>query len=288
MGLTTDLPGILLRTYLRYLLMGVLLLTCIKADFSKVLNYTFSPHFIIYLSLMKLFIIPLIFYYTSLILAPQYALGIFILSAMPSAMVCATLSDVASGNIEAALSGTIYTTLLCSLTLPLLVNTLHQETMEYYTIFSKIKYLLLTIAVPMAAATGVKNLFSTTVKRFSSMWTPLSIIVASTITMVAISANRTFILQNWQSLLSLLPFMIFSFALSLFMSYYLFGFFYPKDVRIAFAINISYVNNGLAIVFIMEFFTNQFGPEIILPSFLIEVPMSFMILPLRYLTNSRT
>jgi len=285
-GLASDFPGSLFRSHLRYLLMGVLFFTCLKADFYRILHYSFKPYFVLYLTLLKLFIIPFILYYISLMLLPKYAIGVFILYAMPSAMVCGTLSDVAGGSVEAAFSGTIYTTLVSTLTIPLLANIFLKGEMEISMVFEKIKFLLLTIIIPLVAAFAIKNLFLTTIKRFNSIWTPLSIMSASIITMTAISANRNFIFGNWESLISLLPLIIIFFGLVLFISYYFLTFPFTKDQRVAFSINIAFVNNGLAIVFIMEFFMNQFGSEIIFPSILVEVPMAFMILPLRYLTSS--
>ena len=84
----------------------------------------------------------------------------------------------------------------------------------------------------------------------------------------------------------LIPYLIVLFAILLLIGYFS-VFSLPKKDRIAVAINTAFMNNGLAIVFGLSYFMGDFKAEAILPSILVEIPMAFMIAPLRFLVNKK-
>ena len=49
----------------------------------------------------------------------------------------------------------------------------------------------------------------------------------------------------------------------------------------ALSVNMAYVNNGLAIVFAVEFFKDNpaFGVAAVLPAIFLEIPMALMLVP---------
>jgi predicted Na+-dependent transporter len=99
---------------------------------------------------------------------PSYALGMLILNSMPSAMYSGTMSDIAGGSIERAFSGTIYTSLICPLTIPLMIHVFIGEQIEPHIIWSKVQFLGLLIFIPFVLAGLTKKVFGETVKRYSS------------------------------------------------------------------------------------------------------------------------
>jgi len=286
LGLASESIGIWFERYLRYFLMSILFFTSLKIDFRKILLYTAQPLLILYVVILKLFVIPFVFYYLSLLLFPTYALGILILTSMPSAMYSGTMSDIAGGSIERAFSGTFYTSLICPLTIPLIFNIFLGETFQLTMILSKVQFLILLLFIPFILAGLTKRLFSETAQRYSTYYTPLSILSSCLLVSGGISKNRNFVFEHLDSVIILIPYLIVLFAILLLIGYFS-VFSLPKKDRIAVAINTAFMNNGLAIVFGLSYFMGDFKAEAILPSILVEIPMAFMIAPLRFLVNKK-
>lgn len=286
LGLMSESIGTLFEDYLRLFLMAILFFTSLKVDFQKIWDYATSPFLVIYMMAIKLFLSPLMLYYLSILIFPTYALGMLILNSMPSAMYSGTMSDIAGGSIERAFAGTIYTSLVCPLTVPLITNILMGEAIHFRIILPKVQFLTLMIFIPFFMAWLTKRLFSETVKRYSSCYTPLSIISSCILISAGISKNRNFVFENLDSVIFLIPYLIIVFALLLLLGYFS-VFFLPKKDRIAFAVNTAFMNNGLAIVFSLSYLMGDLRSEAILPSILVEIPMAFMIVPLRFFVNRK-
>ena len=86
------------KPFMRPFLMGILFFTALKMDFSKVAEYARRYKLIAYIVIVHMVVIPVIAYYITLAILPEYAAGILVMAALPAGMASSTLTLLCSGK----------------------------------------------------------------------------------------------------------------------------------------------------------------------------------------------
>jgi len=267
---------------LNMFLMGILFFTCLKIDFSRIVSEFKRYLFIGYISGVILIVMPAVTYTLAYFIMPEWALGFLILAAVPAGMAGGTLTDVCRGNATLALTVTTVTSLICPFTIPPLVKCLSGRETSVSVLLAQTGTLTLLIFIPLICAHIVKKTAPVFVRRNYSNLSGLSIISLCILILGAMSKTSNTVINNLDKAVFLL---VVLFLFSFF--FHAAGFFLPvgKPVgdRIAVSVNTAYVNNGLAIMFAMMFFPDE--PAAVLPAVFFEIPMTIMIMPLKYISR---
>lgn len=261
-------------------LMGILFCTCLKIDRRTILDALRRPGFMAWTAFLLLLVMPCATYTVARLVAPDFAVGFLILAAMPAGMAAGAMTEVAGGTAGHALAVTTVTSLLCPLTVPPIIRVLTGTAAPMTDLARQAGLLMLLLFIPLILAQITKRLWPTAVERIKPILTSLSIISLCLLVLGAMSANSATFMAHLDRAPALLAgVFIFSAA------FHLGGFFIapaaPIGERVALSVATAYVNNGLAIVFAMSFFSAD--PFAVLPAILIEFPMTLLILPLRWI-----
>ena len=222
---------------------------------------------------------PVITYFIFKLITPEFALGFLIIGAVPAGMAGGALTDLCKGNVSLALTVTLITSLICPLTIPLLILILTGSETSVFMLLRQSGMLTILIIVPLILSRISRKLKPRFIKRSKEFFTPFSIISLCLMILGAMSKNsETFLAYKAKGLLLLGC--VFLFSAFFHIAGYFIAIKRPIADRVALSVNTAYINNGLAIVFAMSFFGNM--PEAILPALLIEFPMIIMIVPLKY------
>ncbi|NMC38039.1 MAG: hypothetical protein GYA41_06930, partial [Bacteroidales bacterium] len=130
--------------------------------------------------------------------------------------------------------------------------------------------------VPLIVSQVVKKFFPLAIKRTQHLFTSANVFLLFSFVYVAMSSQRDIILQNpagliWQVAVIYLVFIIL----------HLIGYFIcyrdKKENRVAVAIGATYMNNGMAIVLAVSYFS----PEILILMVLSELPWNTLLAPFK-------
>ncbi|MDD4891441.1 MAG: bile acid:sodium symporter [Phycisphaerae bacterium] len=276
-------------------LMGILFFSGLKLDFAAALREFRRPAFLLYVAAMCLVVLPLgIWLLARLVLPQPFALGVLILAVMPAGVVCSSLADIARGNAALALIITLVTTALCPLIAPPIISLATGELLAGGTgrLLAQSAYLAAILFVPLAAAYLVRRFRPALVARHRDAFTGASIVFLTLVILGSMSVASNDCMQ-WvrSSPLEAVRLTAFLFGFSAVLhvaGYFIAPWRRPED-RAALSITAAYVNNGLGIVFSQAFFFPRFGAAAMLPSVLLEIPMTLAILPVRwYLARLRS
>ncbi len=266
--------------YAIYMLMFVLFLSCLTFDYKEMSKNLANWKFGLFLSLLRLIIIPILFY---LILSPfldyEYSLAILILSAMPTAMGAPVYSAILKGDKYLSLFLTILTSMLAPLTVPLLILFLTgvKTNVSYFELFSSLSII---IFVPLISAFLIKKAINKLIKKTEKYFSPLSVLFLSVIIGGAIAHFDIRSLIFSDNLGKLFLPILSLFGLSI--SWHLIGFFiaYKKtrNLRITSSLAIAVINSILAIVFTAKFFE----PKTVLLVTLFLVPINLSLIVFGY------
>ena len=229
----------------------------------------------IFIASVYMIIIPLLFYLPVSFFDKQLALGILLLTAMPSGLSSPALADIVKGNISLAMSIVLVTQVIAPFTVPLLfwiVGT-HGLEINKLLLFRDISILVFT---PLTLAQITKRTFPNIIKRNQHLFTSANIFILFAFVYIMISSQRVTMLANPLSLLWKTAILYLVFILLHAIGYFI-KFREPKENRIALSVTAAYMNNGLAIVLASTYF----GPEILILMVLSEFPWNTLIAPFK-------
>jgi BASS family bile acid:Na+ symporter len=225
------------------------------------------------MTLLKLVVLPLIVFAVMRIIAPQWALGLFLVSMMPGGLSSAAMTDLYRGNLGLAMIVILFTSMLSPVTMPLLLQVCDPDgpRIEWLAAARQAGFVIAMLVSPFLLAQLTRQLAPKTVEKYWDRWGYCSIASVCVMIFVSVAANR----HSWQDFavadmawpLALSCAVSFGFVLASMASHRVF----KNDDAMAFGCNCIYMNNGLGVAFADRFFHDD--PHMILPSILMQVPM---------------
>ncbi len=289
LGILLPFPGERLGAAIAPILMLMLFLACLKIPLRAIGVHFRRPLLLGWLLLLAMILTPLLFYGATLLVLPAFAVGIFIVVAMPGGMMNSSITDICGGDGSLALVGTGLTTLLCPVTVPLLLYVIGVQPENASAggsgaviLLKQAAWLSLFVFIPPLLAAGVRRAAPKTVERLRPSIGGLTILCLIVLVYIAL-ARFSEGLRDPKNLQPVLLVLAWLFAVSgvLYLIGYFLGGARKARERTALAVNVAYMNNLLGLVFAMEFFGERL--DLVLPAILIEFPMHVWLAPLRRL-----
>jgi BASS family bile acid:Na+ symporter len=277
-------PGIcrLFQTFPLYVMMFLLFLSFLSIELNsiwQVLRYQLP--LIVWLSLLKLLIIPLLIYQIFALLFPSYAPAALLLGAVSTGVVAPFVSSWVGANTALVLVLVVITSLFVPVTMPALVKLLLERTAEI-SLPAMIRMLSLLVFVPFLAVQVIRRTLPRIVPLIHKARFPLSLMSFAVINLGVFSRYSEFFHQQPAVILEAAivamilggVFLIMGLASCLQR---------PMGDQLASAITLGNINNVLVIVFASEFF----GPlEPTLAAFYM-IPFFGLIFPMRVYSRLR-
>ncbi len=270
----------LLTPYILYILMFVLFLTSLKIDLKKIFERIKNLKLVLYLISLILVISPLLLYYIFKPLVEQeYGLAILILLVMPAGMAVPVYATIFKGDKELALIITTLTSLLCPLTIPILIYLLSgiETDINFFKLFITLSTV---IFIPFLSSTIFRKFLKKFIYNTKKYYSSISIIAITFIIIGAIAkVEVTQIISN-KGLSIIFPFfLLFVLSTLLFLVGYLAAHKGNKESKITSSLSIAYMNSTLAIVIAAEFFSS----ETLLLVTLYQIPSTVTLISFGYL-----
>jgi BASS family bile acid:Na+ symporter len=254
---------------------GILYFTCLKISLAEVragLRLRTLAQ-VAALAPLRLLVLPLLCWAVARVVAPAWAPGLLLLAASPAGMSTVAFADLYGGSRMFALLLVLGTSVLCPLTIPLLIDSLGQGGMAggAALLLTRMGYLVVVLVSPFILAQLTRRLLPAFVERHRSRWTYGSIASSCLLVFIGVASNRT----AWQDF----PFSDFATPVALATMVCLLGFAIGMTSRlmlqraesIAFTCGEIWLNNGLAVAFASQFFAGE--ARMILPAVLMQVPI---------------
>ena len=206
---------------------------------------------------------------------PELAVAMLLLTSMPAGVSTPALTDIVRGNIPLSMSLVITSQLIAPFTVPLLFWIFVGDSLSINKLLL-LKDIAILVFVPLIASQVVKKFLPLAIKRTQHLFTSANVFLLFSFVYVAMSSQRDIIMQNpagliWQVAVIYLVFIILHFI----------GYFIcyrdKKENRVAIAIGATYMNNGMAIVLAVSYFS----PAILVLMVLSELPWNTLLAPFK-------
>jgi predicted Na+-dependent transporter len=272
------LPGdyVVLRPLIPILLGGILFCSALKVRFGAVLGELHGgPRLrrLALLSAVKLAVLPLAAWAVARTVAPDWALGVLLVMAMPAGLSATAMTDLYGGNVALALVLTFLTSVLCPLTVPLLLQWLDPAggTVDAHLLGERALYIVLLLVIPFGLAQAVRRVAPALVQRHVHRWTSGAVFSSCALIFVSIAVNR----PAWAGMPGhalLVPLALDALGMAMCLAVWLVARrTLPAGDAAAFALCCAWMNNGLAVAFADRFFPGRAG--VILGPVLMQLPI---------------
>ena len=257
-------------------LLGLMLyFVFLKIDFSDIVEHIRNYKLMLYISVVYMLIIPMLFFLLFLIFDRELALGILLLTAMPTGVSTPALSDIVRGNMSLTMSIALITQSVAPLTVPLLFWIVGTKGLDINKLLL-LRDIAIMVFSPMVLAIIVKRYFPATVRKTRHLFTSANVLLLFCFVFIAISSQRETIISDpltliWKAAILYAVFIVLHIA----------GFWIcprsKKEDKIALSVSAAYMNNGLAIVLAATYFS----PNILVLMVLSEIPWNTLLAPFR-------
>ncbi|HEX2968515.1 MAG TPA: bile acid:sodium symporter [Bacteroidales bacterium] len=268
--------NVVMGRFLPKILLGLMLFfVFLKIDAIEILENIRNYKLMIYITLVYMFIIPLVFYSLLNFFNPEIATGILLLTAMPAGVSTPALADIVKGNISLSMSLVIISQLIAPFTVPVLFWLINLGGLEINKILI-FRDIAILVFLPMILSQVVKRFFPVIVRKTQHLLTSANVLLLFAFVYVALSSQRDLILENPLTLIWKIVILYAVFILLHLLGYiaYFKG---SRENRISVAIGAAYMNNGMAIVLAASYFS----PEILVFMVLSELPWNTLLEPFR-------
>lgn len=265
-----------LSDYGQTMLAVICFLSALKLDLSTIESSVKDVKMLVIANALMLFIFPVVIYYLTRMIFPQYAIAFMILAAMPSGMTSPLLSEVSGGRQELALVLTATTSLLAPFTIPFVLHFLVGSTVSV-NFGSMIWSLSKVMILPIVLAMVIRPMLVDSIKKSMYAFKPVSLFLLGLLITGIVGKQAVAILDVFHGgafVWCLVALFI------LFAMFHLIGYFATpwrdqKD-RITMSICLTYMNFTLAIFLVGQYFKD---PNIVIPVILSTIPWSMMVIP---------
>ncbi len=268
-----------LKWSLKYILMFVLFVSFLKIDFTELFMFLKKPLLPLYVTVSNLLIIPAIIFFSARLLITEKSLlaAVLLLSAVPSGVASAAMTELSEGDGALTLVITIFSHFLAPASIPLLFYVLLGEVVKlnYAGISLTMAELIL---VPFGFALAFKTFFRKTASEIVKIGTFLTAVPISFISLIVMSVNAPFIYKH--------PVSVLKYLAIIYPIYFIFGilglaesFFLNNKQKIAVANSKVFMNVSIGIVLAMQFFE----PKTALIITLAQIPWPTMLGPMNFI-----
>jgi len=268
--------GSVFQPYPLYLMMFLLFLSFLSIKIDTVWQtFQHNSRAVLWLSLLKLIILPGAVYLLFRIFYPSYAVAALLLTGISTGVVAPFIASLVRADGALVLVIVVISSLMVPFTLPALVEFLLGQTIEI-SFTGMVQMLCLIVFVPILVVELLRRLIPSVLESLMKWRFPVSLIIFAVINLGVFSKYARFFQQN--------PLIIIEatiIAIILGGIYFSVGFLVswkePVKNRLSSIICLGNVNNVLVIVFASEFF----GPLEPTLSAMYMIPFFGLILPLR-------
>lgn len=258
------------------LLLGMMLfMAFLKIDALEVIENMKNFRLMSWITFVYMLAVPLVFYFAARIFDHEFAIAMLLLTAMPAGVATPVLTDIARGNIPLSMSLAILTQLVAPFSVPLLFWLLNISSVNINELLI-LKDIAILVFVPMIVSQFAKRFLLRTVERSQKFFTSFNVLILFSFIFITISSQREIILGNPAGVIWKLAVLYLVFIILHFIGYMA----VPRESResrIAVAIGSAYMNNGLAIVLAVSYFS----PSILILMVLSEFPWSTLLAPFK-------
>ena len=258
------------------LLLGMMLfMAFLKIDALEVIENMKNFRLMSWITFVYMLAIPLVFYFIAVIFDQEFAIAMLLLTAMPAGVATPVLTDIARGNIPLSMSIAILTQLVAPFSVPLLFWLLNISSVNINELLI-LKDIAILVFVPMIVSQFAKRFLPRAVERSQKFFTSFNVLILFSFIFITISSQREIILGNPAGVIWKLAVLYLVFIILHVIGYMA----VPRESRksrIAVAIGSAYMNNGLAIVLAVSYFS----PSILILMVLSEFPWSTLLAPFK-------
>lgn len=258
----------------------IFFLSSLKLDARLLLTEAKRPRTIVLVNIYMLILYPAAVFLLAKFLAPQYALPLLLLAAMPAGMTSPLLAEIVGGSVGLALVLTMTTSLFAPLTIPLVIKFLAGATVAV-PVLEMFKSLFFIIVIPFALAQTVRLFLQEKIKATFFTFKSISILLLGLLIFGIVAKQSGALAAHLGSFLgALLILSVFFILLHLIGYWGVPGL--ARSERLSAAICLTYMNFTLAIYLAGKFFPR---PEVLVPVILSVFPWSIGIVPFKFLIN---
>jgi len=230
---------------------------------------------LIWLSFLKLILVPLFVYLLFKAVYPRYATAALLLTGISTGVVAPFISTLVNANAHLVLVMVVISSLLAPFTLPALVKVLLGRTVAI-SLTAMMQTLCMVVFIPMVAVEIFKRMAPTVLDAIQQHRYPISLAIFAIVNLGVFSGYSEFFLQNPATLVEAI-----CVAVALGGIYLVVGILVlwkaPVEDRIASVVLLGNMNNVLVLVFASGFF----GPLEPTVAAVYIIPFFGLILPLR-------
>ncbi len=233
--------------YIIYIIMCIMGLLFLKVDIIDVITHIKNPLTVIYISCIKLILLPIIVYFVLIKADPTIQMSLFLLAALPTGVTSALFTDIMNGRTSLNLTIVIITNLLSIFSIPFLFFIFYNTdlNLNYMLLFTS---LLKIILIPLLIAKLIKRVFiPNIVQNLQSYFNFKIIILLSCMVTISISVCSQTLIQTYSEQIS--PLLI---LFGCFLAFQLIGYFSifwkSKGEKLASSNSCMIMNNILGIV----------------------------------------
>jgi BASS family bile acid:Na+ symporter len=272
-----------LSPHVLYFMMTILFLSFLRIDFGALVRLGVGDlSEVAAWTTWKLIVLPISLWGLCRIIAPDLALAVLLLAGVSSGVTAPFFADLLGGNVERVLQGVVVTSLLVPLTLPALAHLLMRAdfAIPYWPM---VRMLLLVIFVPLLAALILRTLWPSMLARLERLQFPLVLILFLLINLGVFAQYSGFLRAHPGQVIYIL---LVCFILALLFACS--GFLLSRLSRgrlngLDGALQMTYVNNVLIVVFTARFF----GVLETLTAAVYLLPLYTMIVPIRMVAQRK-
>lgn len=283
LGMLWSQQFIFLAPYSTIFLGLIFFLSALKIDLRQIMKRLKDKKTIIVVSLYMLIGLPILIYYLTNLLLPQFAIAFLLLAAMPVGVATPLLAEVAGGRQDMALVLVVITSLFAPLTIPLVLQLVVGVFVEvsFWTMFWS---LFRIIFIPFLLAQVVIYFWQPIINKAYSSLKPFSIISLGLL-IVGIVARRADVLRQGLIDGGLLIYLLYLFIFFIVLHFfaYLIFFWKKKEDWITLITCLTYMNFVLAVYLADKFFED---PLILTVAILSVLPWALLLVPFKFVTKS--
>ncbi len=272
--------GLYFQPFLLYLMMSLLFLSFLTIDFRALLDRSTSALLRLgALVALKLLLLPAALYALCVLVLPDYAVPVLLLSGISTGVVAPFIADILDADMPQVLRMVVVTSLFVPFSLPCLAKVLAGAEITI-PLDVMVRLLAMVVFVPIIGVLGVKRFVPGIIDKLVTRRFPISLVLFASINLGVFSKYSSFFFQQPGHLLVSV-----GVAYALAVIYYVVGFLLtPRWVlsqRVATAVSLAVMNNVLVIVFSSRFF----GPLSPTLAAMYMFPFFTMIVPVRLAVN---
>lgn len=273
-----------LNTYSTPLLVVVFFTSSLRLSLKELTDYLKDWRMLLIATLFMLVIIPLALFVPAKYLAPDWALPLLIMGAMPTGMTIALIADYFGGKTALALLITALTSLLAPFSIPLIFK-IAVGTYVPIPVFSMFWSLFVTIVLPLVLALLVKHAAPKLVAKHDTAFREISVLAFGILItgITANSAGQASLSISFHDVFVLIGIVLWLGALT-WVSYDIVSWRNSAE-RVTIALCMVYLNNTLALFVADKFFHEQ---NIIPKLLLLLVVVNLLLPPIKYIARRFT